>query len=354
MSEQWGAGPQPQDPQQPGGGWPQQQPLPEQPQPSGGWPQQQQRPEQPPPGGSWPQQQSGGWPQQPEQPQPGGGWPQPPQQPEQQPGGSWPQQPQPGGAWPQQQPEGAQFGENPFPQQQQPGAFPGSGEYPQQQPFGGPGDYPGAGIPYPAGPGYPPGFPGGPPPPKQTNGFALAGAILCFLPLLGLIFSIIGLVRAKALGGAGRTAATVGIVLSVLFAGGYGFGLYKIGNSTAADPACISAETQVNAMESKLTADEAQMKADQNSSAEAGDFTNAANDLQTIKTSIDGDIGKATHANVKSALQTFDNDLGEMITDFNEIAAGNSAGVNDLESRMNQITTDGDNLDNLCGNAVNG
>jgi hypothetical protein len=353
MSEQWGAGPQPPDPQQPGEGWPQQPPQ----QQSGGWPQQ---PEQ---------QQSGGWPQQPEQQQPGAGWPQ--QQPE----------PQPGGAWPQQQPEGAQFGGNPFPQQ--PGAFPGSGEYPQpqqpqpggfpqpeaypgsgefaqsggfpqQQPFAGPGDYPGAGIPYPAGPGYPPpGYPGAPPP-KQSNGFALAGAILCFLPIFGLIFSIIGLVRAKALGGAGRTAATVGIVLSVLFAGGYSFAIYKIGNSTAADPACISAENQVNAMQSKLSADEAQMKADQNTSAEASDFTDAANDLQTVKTSIDGDIGQATHANVKAALQTFDGDLGEMITDFNEIASGNSAGVTDLESRMNQMTTDGDNVDNLCGNAVNG
>ena len=306
MSEQWGAGPQPQpqDPQQSGGGWPQQS---------------------------------------------GGGWPQP--QPQPQESGGWPQQPQPGESW-QQQPQQQQGG---FPQ---PEAYPGSGEYPQQpqqpqQPFAGPADYPAAGIPYPGGPGYPPGFPGGPPP-KQSNGFALAGAILCFLPILGLIFSIIGLVRSKALAGAGRTAATVGIVLSVLFAGGYSFAIYKISNSTAADPACISAESQVNAMESKLTADESQMKADQNTSAEAGDFTNAANDLQTIKTSIDGDIGKATHANVKAALQTFDNDLGEMITDFNEIAAGNSAGVTDLDSRISQMSTDGDNLDNLCGNAVNG
>lgn len=321
MSEQWGAGPQSQDPQQPGqsGGWPQQ---PGQPGQSGGWAQQPQQPEQP--GGSWPQQQSGGWPQQPGQ---SGGW--------QQQSGEYPQQPQPGG----------------FPQpggyQEQPPQQPG-------QPFGGPGDYPAAGIPYQAGAGYPSsGFPGGPAP-KQTNGLALAGAILCIVPPLGLIFSIIGLVRAKALGGAGRTAATVGIVLSVLIGGAAGFGLYKIGNSTAADPACISAENQVDAMQSKLTADEAAMKADQGTSAEAGDFTNAANDLQTVKTSIDGDIGEATHADVKAALQSFDNDLGEMITDFNEIAAGNNAGVTNLESQLNQIGTDGDNVDNLCHDAANG
>jgi hypothetical protein len=286
--------------------------------------------------------------------------PQQPQGPQQQPGGPWaqpqPQQPQFGGAQVPPQPAPYPGSSGSFPQQ---GGYPGagSGEFPQQgpaAPFPGSAEYAAPSAPYPGGPGYPsPDYPGGLPP-KRSNGFALAGAILCIIPILGLIFSIIGLTRAKALAGAGRTAATVGIVLSLVFAGGYSFLIYKVGNSTAADPACISAENQVNAMQSKLSADETQMKADENSPAESTDFTNAANDLQTIKTSIDGDIGKATHADVKSALQTFDNDLGEMITDFNEIASGNTAGATDLESRINQMTTDGDNLDNLCGNAVNG
>lgn len=52
-------------------------------------------------------------------------------------------------------------------------------------------------------------------PPSKTNGLAIAGFVLAFLiPLLGLIFSIIGLVKAKDHNGNGKGLAIAGIIIS--------------------------------------------------------------------------------------------------------------------------------------------
>lgn len=51
-----------------------------------------------------------------------------------------------------------------------------------------------------------------------TNGFAIAGFILSFLGgLLGLIFSIIGCVKAPQYGGKGRGLAIAGITISCVW-----------------------------------------------------------------------------------------------------------------------------------------
>lgn len=54
-------------------------------------------------------------------------------------------------------------------------------------------------------------------PPSQTNGMAIAGIICAFLfPLLGLIFSIIGLNKSKQMNGEGRGVSIAGIVISAI------------------------------------------------------------------------------------------------------------------------------------------
>jgi hypothetical protein len=304
MSEQWGAAVPPTGPQQQNGGqW-------AQPAPDGSWPQPGQVPGQAP-----------------GQPAPDSSWPQPGQVPPQQ--GGWPQQP---GAAPQPQ-------QNAWQQPQQP--QPGFGVDPSA------GGYPGG----PYGPGY------NVQPPKQSNGLALAGAITSWVPLVGLVLSIIGFARSKALAGAGRTAATVGIILGVLFTGGAGFGIYKVAGSTAADPACLSSEAAMRSMESKLNADEQKLNSDSSSgddTAALADLKTATDDLQSVKTQIDGDLQKATHANVKAALQKVDADLGEMITDFQKISNGDDSGATDLSSKLSQMESDGNAVDSLCGNVTNG
>ena len=53
--------------------------------------------------------------------------------------------------------------------------------------------------------------------PARSNGFAVAGFILSFfVPLLGLIFSAIGIGKANQLNGKGRGLAIWGLVLSIL------------------------------------------------------------------------------------------------------------------------------------------
>ena len=186
---------------------------------------------------------------------------------------------------------------------------------------------------------------------------ALAGAILSIIPLLGLIFSIIGLVRSKALGGAGKTAATIGIVLSIVFAGGYGFAAYKLGNSTAADPACISSESAASSMESKLNADETALTTAENSSDSSAVKTaldTMISDMQTIKGQLDSDVAEATHADVKAKLQAFDTDLGKLVTDLKAVENGDTSAATDLESVANRLGPEGDAVDSLCGNATNG
>lgn len=52
---------------------------------------------------------------------------------------------------------------------------------------------------------------------QPTNGMAIAGFILAFLvPILGLIFSIIGSKKSKELDGQGKGLAVAGIVISAL------------------------------------------------------------------------------------------------------------------------------------------
>lgn len=54
-------------------------------------------------------------------------------------------------------------------------------------------------------------------PSSGNNTFAILGLIFAFIiPLLGLIFSIIGLSKAKTLGGKGKGPATAGLILSIL------------------------------------------------------------------------------------------------------------------------------------------
>ncbi len=51
---------------------------------------------------------------------------------------------------------------------------------------------------------------------NQTNGFAIAGFVLAFfMPLIGLVLSIVGLVKSKKdFGGSGKGLAIAGIVIS--------------------------------------------------------------------------------------------------------------------------------------------
>ncbi len=52
---------------------------------------------------------------------------------------------------------------------------------------------------------------------NQTNTYAIVGLILAFfIPIVGFILSIVGLSKAKELGGSGSGLATAGIIVSLI------------------------------------------------------------------------------------------------------------------------------------------
>lgn len=194
-------------------------------------------------------------------------------------------------------------------------------------------------------------------PVKRSNGLALAGAIACFIPVIGLILSLIGRARAKSLGGAGRVAGNVGIVLSLLFTGGTGFAVYKIANSTAADPACLSAEADARELATTLTTDEQALKSADDSGDKAkittagGKFTG---DLQNLVAQLQDAEAKATHDDVRQAIRSLSADLSTVATGLHQVLSGDTSNESTFDQASNRLQGDGDAVDNLCGNLSNG
>ena len=186
--------------------------------------------------------------------------------------------------------------------------------------------------------------------PRPTNGAALAGAILSVLPPLGLVLSALGLSRAHALGGAGRTAAGVGIALSLVFAGGYGFGIYELAGSADTDPACAS----VSATEAQLSTDESALTTVE-SSGGAGDggaqsaLGTVISELQTLKPELGEDAARATQADVRARILAVEGDLGRMIVDLEAVQSGDDSALSALDGAAGQLQTDSAAMNSACG-----
>lgn len=249
-----------------------------------------------------------------------------------------------------------------------PWGVPQTSDRPQQDPYGVPPQFggtvppqydpnaaqPGPGFAADAGIPGPYGHPGMPP--RPTNGIALAGAIISFVPVVGLVLSVIGRVRAKALGGAGKTAGTVGIVLSILFTGGFGVGAYLLGTSTAADPGCISTEADMLGLVGTLQTDE-QAVATAEQSGDASRLAPAKAkfiaDMQTVEAELDKSEALTDHASVKAAITKFDTDLGIELEAL-QSAQPDPGLVSSAESAAERLPSDGTAIDSLCENFTNG
>jgi hypothetical protein len=243
----------------------------------------------------------------------------------------------------------------PFDPQQQP-----AGQYPPQQPAGqyppqftgDAGTNPGgpAGNPQYAQPGY--GYPMVPPQ-KQSNGMAVAGFVLAFLVWpLGLIFSIIALVRSGKVGGVGRKLAIAGLIISIVVgAGSIALIATQVSNSTAIDPGCTSAESSLSVLDPKLSSVESQISTD----ADAGDtdavrtdLTNMVTYLQTAQTDLNHSESVAVHSQVKTQITAVNGDLSSLITAFQAVAGGDDSQADAMTTTAQQLETDGSALDTLC------
>jgi hypothetical protein len=182
-------------------------------------------------------------------------------------------------------------------------------------------------------PGYPGGQPGYPTaPPKGSNGFAVAGLVFGILPapLFGLIFSIIGLVKAKAAGGAGRVMAIIGLVLSLVWAGVFAVVFAAVGShvAKAVDPGCIEAESASADFETK-------------SKADLGNPAALKSDLQVAINSLNDAAAKTHSGDTRQAVTKLVADLQQLLQAMD---TGNLPA--DFDAR---ITNDGTAVDTSCG-----
>jgi len=191
-----------------------------------------------------------------------------------------------------------------------------------------------------------------PPMQKQSNDFAISGFFLSILfwPL-GLILSIIGLVRSGKLGGAGKKYALSGLILSIVFCALSIFLIAKISGSTAEDPGCTTAEASVHTFGPEATSIESQISTDGNS----GDIAALKTDLnslimviQTAQSDLNHSESVAVHQQVKTQIATVNNDLTALISAFQALSSGDASQMASIETALPQMQTDATDLDTLC------
>jgi hypothetical protein len=231
-----------------------------------------------------------------------------------------PQQPQQGGEW-----------STPPQDSGQPGAF-------TPPPADGTGQAPQFGVPpqpqYGAAPAY--GYPVAPQ--RNSNGLAIAGFVLAFLgplALIGLILSIVGLIKSKAAGGKGKGLAIAGIVISIIASVSLGLLVFAASKATALDPGCTTAELKITSLNSKLTTDASNPDA-------------LITDLQTVHQDLVDAESKAVHDSVKTKIQAFDTDVQNFISDFQAVKSGSSTDTAKLSADASALSTDGTAVDTTC------
>ena len=292
-----------------------------------------------------------------------GGYPQPaaPQYP-QQPAASYapaPPQPAPSYAPPPATYPSARSYPQPYPAQAQP--QPPAQSQSQQIPYPQPTPTPYPQPPFPQ-------APGGPPVPTPTggtarpnNGFALTGALTSVVPVVGLAFSIIGLTKAKVLGGIGRRVAVLGVTLSLVFTAAWGVGgfyVVRVVDSTGADPGCVAAISDYLTYSQDVGTDASAMG---KTTYGTPQFTSAVRqyeaDLDTLIGKFQADAARANHASVRTAITSLVGDLQQLKTMMGDLATGDFSdvvGLGDISTLNGKLLTDYEHTQSMCTSHTNG
>lgn len=192
--------------------------------------------------------------------------------------------------------------------------------------------------------------------PPRGNGAARAGAVACFVPLLGLVLSIVGLSKAKALG-VGRGVAQLGIALSLVFsvawcAAGY-YAYTTLGSSN--DPGCVNAKADYQRYSAQMEQDAAAMtKGGVGSLAFTAAVKTYQADLAALIAEFDADSARAADGSVKAAIQAVGGDLTQLDTSLGDLATGNYAGASNVMQINDRLITDYQHLESVCGGASGG
>lgn len=173
----------------------------------------------------------------------------------------------------------------------------------------------------------PPPYPGSVPPPapqpqqQGVSGLAIAGLILCILPLIGFILSLIAIFLTGPGKKRGRGLAITGLILSVVLgAAGAILSATVLNNvKTVADPGCTAGKAAIFAMGDNPTLDQ----------------------IDKTIADLNAASAKAKDAEVKTAFKT-------LADDYNKIISEAKAGKAPDPAALTKIEADGAAIDKLC------
>ena len=164
--------------------------------------------------------------------------------------------------------------------------------------------------------------------PQNTSGIAIAALCTFWVPVVGLVLSIVGMVKTGAGKARGRGLAIAALVLSIVFTVVYGLVAVAIGSKTSAlDPGCTGGKTAIVDGSKKLIADTA-----------SPDTVKA--DLQTMIDQLNAAVAESKRSDVKAAMQA-------MSDDYSSALQGMSAGGLD-PGLLTKINTDAQQVNHLC------
>jgi hypothetical protein len=167
-------------------------------------------------------------------------------------------------------------------------------------------------------------------PVRRRNPLAMVGAVLSFIPLVGLVLSAVGFVRSRTRGGVGRTVALVGLALSVIFGGAE---TYVGTTAPLFDAGCVDATSSV----SRLQAIQA---------SPGGNATVLANEMNSIHADLATAAGQAETAQVRTRLLSVADDVKMIGGDLT--AMQQSGDTSRLLGDESKLQTDGAAAQSYC------
>lgn len=183
---------------------------------------------------------------------------------------------------------------------------------------------------------------------KRFNAFAVAGLLLAFaIWPLGLLFSIIGLVKSKARAGSGQGLSIAGIVVSLVEAGIVIWFLVALFN-TGSLPGC-SAENDFSAMLNKFNADGNALMQDQgDSSAERAAAQHFIGDAQTLRSELTAAAAQAQDQSIRAKIGVMTSDLDAMTSSLHAVSHGDANQINQVFTTQTALTNEATSLISLC------
>ena len=160
---------------------------------------------------------------------------------------------------------------------------------------------------------------------KRRNVYAIIGVVLAVLIWpLGLIFSIIGLVKSRKRGGRGKILSIIGIVLSLAYTIPFVVAAVIVYHDFPRAPPGCAAESDQMAIENTFTTDENAMLQDQGTPAERTDARLMVGPVQRLQSELTIAAAQARQPPVRAAIGVMTRDVSTMMSGLQAVLHGNA------------------------------